>query len=357
MGRKRIVLTVAEEIDCPLFRAGHRMVLDLPGVDMKESTNVCTLVLSKFMPIREDVDCGEFEVLIRNYKFLCPRPTNPVLFDVEEVEEEESAARGLGGDVARSVAALKTIPVFRSLSPRALEGILKVMRIETFSNGEAIVRRGEPGRALYIVYRGQVEVLGEADGGTTRAITRLGLKECFGEISLLTGQPVNSTVRAVGDTALLSIAKPDFERILQENPILAALFTRLLAGRLTRTNTRLAEEEGKAFTGKLAVLSLAEVVQSVGEGRRSGTLVVENDGQRGAIAFRDGRIFEIRLGEAEGDEAFYSLVSWTVGDFWFDAKTIPDVDRVGRDIMELLLEGMRRMDESSGAILPPANPA
>ena len=348
MGRKRIVLTVVEEIDCPLFRAGHRMVLDLPGVDMKASSNVCTLVVSKFLPIRdEQVDCGDFEVLIRNWKFLCPRPTNPVLFEVEEVDDEESGAGALGGDVARSVAALKTIPLFRSLSTRALEGILRVMRIESFANGDAILKRGEPGRALFIVYRGQVEVLGEAEGGSTRALTRLGLKECFGEISLLTGQPVNSTIRAVGDTALLSIDRPDFERLVQENPILAGLFTRVLAGRLSRTNIKLAEEEGKAFTGKLAVLGLAEVVQSIGEGRRSGTLVLENDGQSGSVGFRDGNIFEIRLDQSEGDEAFYRLLSWTVGDFWFDARTVPETDRVGRNIMELLLEGMRRIDETT----------
>jgi CRP-like cAMP-binding protein len=163
---------------------------------------------------------------------------------------------------------------------------------------------------------------------------------------LLTGAPVNATIRAVDEVSLLVIEKVDFERLLAENPILASLFTRLIAQRLAETTARLADEDTKAFAGKLDTMSLAEVIQALAEGHRSGTLVVETPHDLdGRIGFAEGRICSIERGGAEGPEQLFRMLTWVAGQFWFDTSSVPQEDRIQQHVMNLLLEGMRRLDE------------
>lgn len=351
--RKRIVLTVIEEFDCPLFNKGDKMVLRLPGVDMRQSSGVCTLALSKFLPVREKIDCGKFKLVLKQVRFRCPRPDNPVVFDVDVVEDPpgktEIIRRMSDGDTDKSVAQLKTIPIFQPLSAKALERVLEMLRLEHYPKGSTVIEKGEVGTAFYIVFRGVVEVLGLSDRGKTGVITRLKERDCFGEMSLLTGAPISASIRAADEVALLVMEKADFETMCRENPVLAQLFTALLASRLGNVTGRLAEEEAKAFNGKLSVISLVEVVQSLSDGTRSGTLTIrradEESERVGRIGFRDGRIHTINLGDLVGEEAFYEMLHWAEGEFWLEPNEVPGADLIRRDVMTLLLEGMRRIDE------------
>lgn len=351
---RRIILRVAEAVQCPLFQNGDQMVLKLPGIDKEASTDICVLALSKFLPVQQQVDCGSFKLVVKQLEFRCPRPHDPVRFEVivRHAEEGRTAIiNRLAGSEARSIEALKTIPILKPLSATALTRLLSVMRIESFAAGETILRKGEPGKALYIVYRGEVQVTSATERGQTSVVRVLRERECFGEMSLLTGAPVNATVRAPDEVSLLVIDAPDFHRLLQDNPVLAMLFTRLLAERLTATTTRLADTDARAFAGKLGLMSLAEVLQSLSEGKRSGTLLVETPGDlEGRLAFREGRIWRIERGGATGAEQLFRMMSWAEGDFSFDTGLVPEVDEVGQDVMNLLLEGMRRLDEASASL-------
>ena len=47
--RQEVTLRVAEEVDCPLFRKGDKMVVRLPEVDTA-SGNVCAHVIAQALP-------------------------------------------------------------------------------------------------------------------------------------------------------------------------------------------------------------------------------------------------------------------------------------------------------------------
>lgn len=347
--QKRIVLRVAEAHECPLYKAGDQMVIRLPGVDLDGSTEVCTLALSKFLPVTQKIDCGKFKLVLRQFAFRCPRPHDPVRFEVEVEEITQGRTQlinKLAGNEARSIAALKQIPIFKPLSANALRDVLSMLRIERFDDGETIISRGQPGKALFIVYRGEVRVMGANEKGKTSVVRVLRERQCFGEMSLLTGAPTNATVVAKGEVSLLAMGRNEFQQLLARNPVLASLFTRLLAERLTFASGKLASLEGRAFAGKLSAISLAEVIQSLAEGRRSGTLVVETeDDKTGRIGFRDGNIWRVRRGEKESEEQLYRMLGWAEGDFHLDPDEVPEVDMIEQSVMNLLLEGMRRLDE------------
>ena len=180
--QKRIVLKVDHAYQCPLFEEGDQMAIKLPGVDMEGSTAICTLALAKFLPIQQKIDCASFKLVLRQFNFRCPRPENPVRFEIEvqdlpSVEQGRTKVIGqLAGNEARSVQALKKIPVFRPLSSDALRQLLHMMRIEVYADGDEIIHKGQAGKAFYVVYRGEVEVIGstgEGDGEGSETVVRV----------------------------------------------------------------------------------------------------------------------------------------------------------------------------------------
>jgi small-conductance mechanosensitive channel/CRP-like cAMP-binding protein len=141
------------------------------------------------------------------------RPTSPEVKQQQVVEASERL--------------LSTVPLLACLSPSERLVVAQGMRLLRYAPGEALVRQGEPGDALFVLEAGTVRV--EVDGlevGQVRA------PDCFGEMALMTGEPRSATVRAVGEVTVRTIHRDVFRHLLQTNPRLAETFSRVLAERL-----------------------------------------------------------------------------------------------------------------------------
>ncbi len=103
---------------------------------------------------------------------------------------------------------------------------------EHFEAGETIFGVGDVGDRMYVVRRGEVEVLRD---GARLAV--LGPGEYFGEMALLSNHPRNATVRATKSTDLLAIAKGDFAKLLTNFPEFSAGLSSLAARRTTGGGT------------------------------------------------------------------------------------------------------------------------
>lgn len=346
MAASRVVLHVLTESGCPIFSTGDRMVVELPGVDAQASSAVCALALASFVRDSRG-DCPAVQG--PEGEVLCPRAERPVRFGIERVPPGpvSSPIRAvLTEDLPMAVAALRAVPVFRAVSAAALEGVAASLVTETYAPGAVIVERAQPGRALFVVERGEVEVVGQSEDGHEATVQVLGEHDCFGETSILSGAPTMARVVARGEVQVLVLAADAFGRLLQAQPDLSHRFARLLATRLVAANHLRAREASSAFRGKLEVMSLAAVLQVLAEARRSGRLHLGHpDGERGWVGLSEGRALDASLGDATGAEAVYGLLRWTRGDFWLELEPVPREDHIRMAVMGLLLEGMRRMDE------------
>ncbi|HEY7283107.1 MAG TPA: DUF294 nucleotidyltransferase-like domain-containing protein [Actinomycetota bacterium] len=91
---------------------------------------------------------------------------------------------------------LGRIPPFDTLEPEELDRAARGVRIEFFPVGTTILLQGgEPARHLYVVRRGEVELLDD-----DHVVDLLGEGEMFGDLSLLSGLGPFTTVRAHEDT-------------------------------------------------------------------------------------------------------------------------------------------------------------
>src|SRR5256885_2839594 len=111
-----------------------------------------------------------------------------------------------------------------------------------------------------------------------------------------------------------------------------------------------------AITGRLSDLGIADLLQAMEIGRRSGIIHVgSRDWRSAAIIFRDGRAVIAGAGRLRGREALYRLLSWPDGFFEVELKTVRGGDAVGLSRSALLEEGMRRLEEWTDLLarLPP----
>jgi CRP-like cAMP-binding protein len=133
----------------------------------------------------------------------------------------------------------KALFILGQLSDVDVEWIAHNGERRRLSDGEVIVREGEPLDALFITLDGQLSVT-LRDG---QEVARLGVGEVVGEIAFVDSTPPSATVTAVGNALVLSLAKTALQRRLTADPEFAARFYRalaiFLADRLRATTRRL----------------------------------------------------------------------------------------------------------------------
>jgi glucose-6-phosphate 1-dehydrogenase len=109
---------------------------------------------------------------------------------------------------------LQKVPLFQAADAVLLSSLVMALKPFVFQPGEVIITKGETGRALYIISRGDVEVVDDAGN----VVAELGEGNFFGEISLLLSEPRSATVRASTYCDCFMLDKSDFTRVLRDRP-------------------------------------------------------------------------------------------------------------------------------------------
>jgi len=152
-----------------------------------------------------------------------PFPTRHVLLENRQGAEVES------GPDFESV--LAGVDILKPLSPRELAEVAGSARSYSFAPGETILRTGDTGDSMFVIYRGQAEVLTAEAAGSPRQVAVLKPGDIIGEMGLFTGETRSADVRAVGELELLEIRKATIHSLLTENRVLAEAFSLIIGGR------------------------------------------------------------------------------------------------------------------------------
>ncbi|VDD74051.1 unnamed protein product [Mesocestoides corti] len=116
---------------------------------------------------------------------------------------------------------LQRVKIFQDCDPGLLVELVLKLKLQVFSPGDYICRKGDIGKEMYIVKRGKISVV--ADDGKTVFVT-LSEGTVFGEISILniagnkTGNRRTANVRSVGYSDLFCLSKDDLWEALTEYP-------------------------------------------------------------------------------------------------------------------------------------------
>ena len=113
-----------------------------------------------------------------------------------------------------------------------------------YHDGDIIVRQGEEGSCMYVIQRGEVEVLlKKGDKDVCVAVLREG--DFFGEMALFGREVRSATVRAKGEVTALTLEKKSFLRRVHEDPSLAFSILEKMSQRIRNLNTQLNKALGR----------------------------------------------------------------------------------------------------------------
>ena len=136
-----------------------------------------------------------------------------------------------------SVNPLGKIPFFTSLPEEELERLTSELDVLNLNSGDILFKEGDAGEHLYVVIKGDLEIL-MAPGSVDELILNiLHEGEYLGEMSLIQpGGHRTASARARGDVVLLTMSRQQFMDLIQHHPELAFAMVNVLSQRLDNTN-------------------------------------------------------------------------------------------------------------------------
>ncbi len=129
-------------------------------------------------------------------------------------------------------------------------------------------------------------------------------------------------------------------------------------GHLSRQErTEEVTRHGRQVEGNLEQVSLTDMLQIFGHNRKDGTLALERRGEKGDISLLEGTVVNARVGRVEGEKAFFRLLNWEQGRFFFSPGVPGGEVRITQPLDHLIMEGLRQSDElnAMAAVLPAAD--
>ncbi|MCI0573555.1 MAG: cyclic nucleotide-binding domain-containing protein [Myxococcaceae bacterium] len=136
---------------------------------------------------------------------------------------------------------LEGVPVFGGLPAATVARLAALLDPQRFGPGQTVCAEGEHGRLLYVVLEGELLVSRRGPSGERVRLARMGVGDCFGEMTLVDPQSRSATVTALRPCVLLALSARDLYRLYCEDLDGYVLVLHNLCRELSR-RLRLADE-------------------------------------------------------------------------------------------------------------------
>lgn len=126
---------------------------------------------------------------------------------------------------------LQKVPIFMSMNESEINIISENCKRVHFNSNDVIIKQDDPGDSLFIIADGVVSVQLNQPSGKGLIVSKLGVGDFFGEMSLMTGEPRTANVIAESPTVALSVEKSVIKEVFSKNPRVSDLISDILARR------------------------------------------------------------------------------------------------------------------------------
>ena len=160
--------------------------------------------------------------------------------------------------------ALRRVPFLESLEDSQIDYLVKVGKRVSLNSGELLFRKGDPGRCMYVILEGRIQIYMESSEGQAAVLRVLGSGQFFGEMALLDGGERSANASTLSPCEFFVLERASFLNLITTYP---ELLTRLLSGlteRLRRTDDRyLAQMAGVAKEVKAPLDAIIANVRTI----------------------------------------------------------------------------------------------
>jgi len=270
------------------------------------------------------------------------------------------------------ISSLQSTILFHELSHDDLLRVIDQFKEEKYSAGSIIFEANSSGDKVYVIEEGVVRISRVTTFGEETTLDILGKGEVVGELASLDGQTRSARATCIEDSALLSLEKPAFEKLIRSNPQVAFNLLRELSGRIRKADdniVRRLEEQRLAIEDRfnrlqrlieaskiinstldldrLLGLILNAAVQSIEADR--GTLYIVDDIKREiwSKVLQGNNMGEIRLPIGKGLSGYVAETGETIiiPDTYADPRFNPETDkRTGYRTRNMLCMPMKNKD-------------
>ena len=133
---------------------------------------------------------------------------------------------------------LQSHPLFATFVPEMLTAVARVGTAVTYQPGQVCVRQGEAGQVFGVLISGCLEAVRGHDTPERQHLGTIRPGECFGEMSLLTGNPSSADVVAVERSEAVVFLQEQISPFIALDRDAVRFVTRLMASRLAPAEGR-----------------------------------------------------------------------------------------------------------------------
>ncbi len=184
-----------------------------------------------YNPTADGVRTNIWYALHRN-RVRIPFPSRTV--HVEHVQTRRHLAAKQDATHKAVLDLLRDQPVFATMGDAQLQMLVSHCPAQHYGRGEVVIHEGVNGSSMFVLVRGEAGVMVRPDETPTWVATLRG-GDCFGEMSLLTGEKRSASVVASSDCEVMEITKPVFAEIVKQDPAILTRLSELLAHRQLET--------------------------------------------------------------------------------------------------------------------------
>jgi small-conductance mechanosensitive channel/CRP-like cAMP-binding protein len=151
-------------------------------------------------------------------------------FPIRTLQLERRVAPSPRDEQAEARTILRGEPLFQCLSDAQIDNLIARAQVNQFGRGERVIEEGADGDSMLVLLRGAAQVSVSKNGSAVPVAT-LRSGDCFGEMSLLTGEKRSATVRAEDDCYVMEISKEVMGDVIRESPDCLRQLSEILARR------------------------------------------------------------------------------------------------------------------------------
>ena len=315
------VFVITEEHSCPVYSLGEELKVqnfNLVTASYKPSclhlareiANIVTIkdTISRLPEIggqKSQFDCGGCEGMIH---FEYKKEKDFATLQMKMLQEaKDRRHRKL---IEQYFGELRKLDIFKPLNDRSLIDLTLLLEFKTIPKDKRVVKKGAPGNNLYIIMQGMAAVIN--DDGTKVAEIKAG--EIFGEMSLLSGEPVSNSIHTTENTQVAMLSVKNFRDVLRRYQILQLFLLKMLVERAQTVALR-SGNITSGMTGKLAEINAADLFHIMNSARKTGGIHLSLKEGRAVVFFKEGEIVFARFQKHHQKEAVYALLRTKYGNF------------------------------------------
>ena len=345
------VFIIIEEQACPVYNVGEE--LKVQGFCLsataykpaclhltKKIADILTVKnsssgLSKVTGQKSQFDCGGCGGLI-HFEFKKEKDFATMQMKMLKVAEERRN-RHL---VEKHFGQLRKLEIFRSLDDASLVDLTLLLEFKTILQNKRVVKKGASGNHLYIIMEGEVAVV--RDDGSKAVEIKKG--EIFGEMSLLSGEPISKSIHTTEDTLVAMLSLKNFRDVLRSYQKLQFFLLKMLVDRAQAVSLQ-SGNITSGMAGKLSETHAVDLFQIIHSKRKSGAVHLSLKEGKAVVFFKEGEIIYARFQTHRQKQAVFQLLDYQEGHFHYtrgipnELKKAPPIGPFNDLIMEGMLSG------------------